>query len=278
MTANGPAILVVDDNEAFRQGVTKALERTGYEVVAVDSGPDALFAASRQHFAVMLLDIRMPKMSGFDVLKLIKRLCPNLAVIMISGLADPDLKYHRAAARGGVAAYLSKPCEVQLLRQTIARVLQEQEGISAPDTPTPGKKAADQPPPREDNTVPSERFIGMLPPEILEFPIGHVISDGPAPEPNHFHFLPEPEMEIRPGTFVASIIHHGIFDNSYLIGKVVAAPSATRPWYTVAIIVEAIDGIMQPLRSTAMAGAPVFPAPESIICLLRMPDGAGARG
>jgi len=279
LTAIGPAILVVDDNEAFRQGVTRALERAGYEVVAVSNGPDALFAASRQRFAAMLLDIRMPKMSGFDVLKLIKRLCPDLPVIMISGLADPDLKYHQAATRGGVAAYLSKPCEIQLLRQTIARVLQGQKVIAAPDTPTGKQKTStDQPHLQEHNPVPVERFIGLLPPDVLEFPIGHVIGDDNSPQANYFRFLLEPGTEIRPGTFVASIIHHNIFDNSYIIGKVVAEPSPSQSWYTAAIIVEAIDGIMQPLSSPVRAGAPVFPAPESIVCQLRIPDGAGTRG
>ena len=277
MTASGPAILVVDDNDAFRQGVAKALERTGYEVAAVGNGPDALFAASRRNFELMLLDIRMPKMSGFDVLKLIKRLCPDLAVIMVSGLADPDLKYHRAATRGGVAAYLDKPCEIQLLRRTVARVLEE-KGITAPDAPATGKKAAAKPSRREDDSASVERFIGALPPEILEFPIGHVISSNdPSPQPNYFRFLPEPETEIRPGTFVTSIIHHDTFDNSYIIGKVMAAPSSAQPWYHAAIIVEVIDGIMQPLSSPARADAAVFPAPESIVCQLRVPTTTAAR-
>ena len=67
-----PAVLVVGDDAGKRLAVCAMLERLGLPVVEVDSGREALRAVSGRRFAVILMDVRMPTMSGYDTAKLIR--------------------------------------------------------------------------------------------------------------------------------------------------------------------------------------------------------------
>ncbi|MFL5608742.1 MAG: response regulator, partial [Gemmatimonadaceae bacterium] len=63
-----PRVLVVDDEEAIRTAIARYLRTQGYEVEVVESGAAALAMLTRQRFVVMLCDVRMPQMTGLDVL------------------------------------------------------------------------------------------------------------------------------------------------------------------------------------------------------------------
>lgn len=107
--------LVVDDDPDFRVGVVAALERHGYEVVAVESGADALAFLARDTPAFVLLDLQMDDMSGWEVLSMVRsnaRLRGTRFVIA-SGLTRPALP------RG--VPFLQKPfTREQLLRALTA--------------------------------------------------------------------------------------------------------------------------------------------------------------
>lgn len=127
-------ILVVDDNEMNRDMLSRRLERLNYEVVMADNGQRALDLLQEQPFDLVLLDIMMPKMNGYEVLETIKR-DPNLRhlpVIMISAVDDLDSVVK--CIELGAEDYLFKPFNPVLLKARLSASLdkarsQAQAGI-----------------------------------------------------------------------------------------------------------------------------------------------------
>jgi DNA-binding NtrC family response regulator len=111
-----PRILLVDDEERFRNTLQKLLAAQGLAVTAVESGQaalEALEAQPHQTFDVVLLDIRMPGLSGIQTLAAIKQLDPNLEVIMLTGHASMDAALK--IIQLGAYDYLLKPCPTEEL-------------------------------------------------------------------------------------------------------------------------------------------------------------------
>lgn len=118
----GKLILVVDDEDVVRNAVRKALAEAGYDVTVSHNGADALAKITRQHFDAVVSDVRMPEMSGIELVTALRRLCSNTIVILLSVMPDPDGKM---AGMPGVAAYLQKPCKASLLKETLDRAFAE---------------------------------------------------------------------------------------------------------------------------------------------------------
>ena len=112
-------VLVVDDEESIRVALARFLQTRGYEVVAAESGAAALAVLSLERFDIMLCDIRMPTMSGLDVLPLALRLDADLAVLMLTAVNDAatatDALVH------GAMDYLVKPIELAELGRAVER-------------------------------------------------------------------------------------------------------------------------------------------------------------
>jgi DNA-binding NtrC family response regulator len=102
-----PSILVVDDEERVREGCRKVLAREGYEVSIAESGESGLKMIERQHYDIILLDLMMPSLSGFDVLAHVKALHPDSLVIVISGYAT--LENSIEAMKRGAFDFIPKP-------------------------------------------------------------------------------------------------------------------------------------------------------------------------
>src|SRR2546423_12523526 len=81
-------ILVVDDEGAIRYSISKTLQRVGYQVSAAASGEEALTMLGDQTFDVVLTDIRMPGLSGVELLAKIKEKAPDSIVILMTGYAS----------------------------------------------------------------------------------------------------------------------------------------------------------------------------------------------
>ena len=83
------SILIVDDFPAIRQKLRQLFERSGLEVCAeaVD-GIDALAKAADSHPALIVLDLDMPRMNGFDAARQLKRICPGVPIILHTMYAD----------------------------------------------------------------------------------------------------------------------------------------------------------------------------------------------
>jgi CheY-like chemotaxis protein len=114
-------ILVVDDDEALRKTLTLILEDEGYPVVAAADGFEAMELVQKQTFDLVLLDIVMPSISGFDVLKFIKEKTPSTAVVMITAFSE--LKLAVDAKKLGASDFVAKPFMTRDLLDTIDQAL-----------------------------------------------------------------------------------------------------------------------------------------------------------
>ena len=106
-------VLLVDDEDRFRATTTASLRRRGFDVQAVASGAEAIERVKKGDVDTVVLDIKMPGMNGHDVLHEIKRLKPDVAVIMITGYSSEATAYEDL--HEGAFAYLKKPCSIEFL-------------------------------------------------------------------------------------------------------------------------------------------------------------------
>ena len=118
-------VLVVDDEETIRLALGRFLRARGYEVHAVASGQDALEAITPGAYALMLCDVRMPGLSGLDVVPQARALDPDLAIVMLSAVNDAPTA--RAALTQGAVDYLVKPVELAVLLQSVETALHKRE-------------------------------------------------------------------------------------------------------------------------------------------------------
>jgi two-component system alkaline phosphatase synthesis response regulator PhoP len=112
-------VLVVDDEGAIRYSVSKTLQRIGYQVDEAASGEEALDMIARHEYEVILTDIRMPGLSGVELLKRIKDISPDAIVILMTGYASLGTAVE--SLRLGAHDYLIKPSSSQDIRQSVAR-------------------------------------------------------------------------------------------------------------------------------------------------------------
>jgi DNA-binding NtrC family response regulator len=100
-------ILVVDDEAIVRESIGDWLKDAGYQVAGAESGEEALALMDKQDFSVLIVDLRLPGMTGIDVLKKAKALKPSIQSIVITAYPTVLSKYE--ATRLGVIDYLIKP-------------------------------------------------------------------------------------------------------------------------------------------------------------------------
>lgn len=118
-------ILIVDDDPDIRKMCREALSNEEYEVVTSGSGEEAYDLAKKECFSVVLSDIRMPGMSGMELLAELKKLNPDSSVIMFSGFGDVDTAVE--AMKQGAFDYLSKPLILDELKITIQMAIQQNQ-------------------------------------------------------------------------------------------------------------------------------------------------------
>ncbi len=119
------AILVVDDNAANRDVLERRLTREGHKVITAASGASALDLVARQDFDLILLDLIMPEMGGFEVLRRLKAAeqTSHIPVIVISALDELDTVVRCIEA--GAEDYLTKPFNPVLLRARVGASLEK---------------------------------------------------------------------------------------------------------------------------------------------------------
>lgn len=116
-------ILVVDDEDALRTVLSAELNSEGYDVGTAADGMEAVSELQKMKYDLVLLDIKMPNMNGFEVLKVIKEKHPGTRVIMLTGFAD--LKNAIESKKLGAEDFVSKPYDLVDLLTTIDRVMSE---------------------------------------------------------------------------------------------------------------------------------------------------------
>lgn len=118
-------VFIADDELIIRQGLKCIIEweKLGFQVIGeAANGEDALHFILKEHPDVVMLDIRMPKINGLDVVKEAREQGFTGKVIILSGFSD--FKYAQAAIRYGVEYYLSKPIDEEELTNTILEIKQ----------------------------------------------------------------------------------------------------------------------------------------------------------
>src|SRR5262245_40157229 len=105
-----PRILVVDDERSIRELLAIVLRREGYEVLRAENGRGAVAALEREPVDLLISDIKMPDMSGVDVLRAAKKIDQDILGIMITAFASTETAVE--AMRLGACDYLSKPFDV----------------------------------------------------------------------------------------------------------------------------------------------------------------------
>lgn len=116
-------ILLVDDETNIRVGLKAILQKDGHEVQDVSSAAAALTLLSNYDVEAAVLDIRMPGMSGTELLSAIKAKRPHLAVVMLTG--HGTLETAMTAVKEGAFDYLLKPARPDALRDVVMRALTE---------------------------------------------------------------------------------------------------------------------------------------------------------
>ena len=123
--AHKARVLLVDDEERFRITTSRLLGVRGFQVGTAASGPEALEELERNPYDVVVLDVRMPGMSGIQALAEIKRRQPGVQVLILTGQASVDIAVE--IMRLGGSDYLLKPCSMDELVNKIEAALERGE-------------------------------------------------------------------------------------------------------------------------------------------------------
>lgn len=118
-------ILVVDDHEVTRKLLKEVLESEKFQVVLSASGEEALGQIKKENFGVILSDIRMAEVGGFDLLREIKRITSDTLVILMTGFGSMEGAI--TAVHEGAFDYISKPFKMDELKTIVGRAFKQYE-------------------------------------------------------------------------------------------------------------------------------------------------------
>lgn len=123
-------ILLIEDEASIRRVLTKILseESKDYEVIEAEDGLAGMEKIKNEDFDLILCDIKMPKMDGVEVLEAIKKIKPEIPVVMISGHGDLDTAVN--TMKLGAFDYISKPPDLNRLLNTVRNALDRKELVA----------------------------------------------------------------------------------------------------------------------------------------------------
>jgi two-component system response regulator RegA len=130
---NEGCMLLVDDDEVFRERLAQALRERGQEVVTAADGDEAMRAAGRGKLAAAVVDLRMPGMTGTELVPQLLRLQPKLRVVVLTGYGS--IASAVEAMRLGAHNYVSKPADADDVLAAVTgepRTLDAASGAAAP--------------------------------------------------------------------------------------------------------------------------------------------------
>jgi len=114
-------ILLVDDERGFVDVISKRMSKRNIDATKAYSGREALQALRKTDFDAVVLDLKMEDMDGIEVLKIIKKIVPDLPVIMLTGHGSEEAA--RDGIQLGASDYLTKPCDLEDLIVKIQEVV-----------------------------------------------------------------------------------------------------------------------------------------------------------
>lgn len=122
MTGEQVRLLVVDDEEAVRNLLQRILEGAGYQVTTAANSQEALYQVSLGEVEVVLLDIKMPGMSGVEVLRKIIADSPDTCVIMVTAVVDMETAIE--TMKLGAYDYITKPFDQDSVKQKVPKAIE----------------------------------------------------------------------------------------------------------------------------------------------------------
>ena len=120
-------ILVADDEKNVRAGLAEAMKMDGYDIVQAEDGQTALKALLKTEIDLVIADLRMPKLSGAELLKKVSAAYPTVPVIILTGHGTVDNAVQ--AMRDGAYDFLTKPVDLERLGMLVKRALERRELI-----------------------------------------------------------------------------------------------------------------------------------------------------
>lgn len=120
-------ILIIDDDKIIGRSLAEILRMEGYETNVVETGEDAIDIAQDKFFNINLIDLKLPDVSGIEILKIFRRKYPSRMNIIITGYAT--LQNSIEALNLGANAYITKPIDPQKLDSMLKECLKRQRKI-----------------------------------------------------------------------------------------------------------------------------------------------------
>ncbi|MCL5981871.1 MAG: response regulator [Firmicutes bacterium] len=114
-------VMVVDDRMGIRRLLQEVLQGAGYHVVTAAGGKEALERIVRLSVDLVLLDMKMPGMNGLDTLTMLKRVRPDVTVLIMT--AYEELEVLNEAQRRGASGHISKPFDIEDIKEAVASKL-----------------------------------------------------------------------------------------------------------------------------------------------------------
>ena len=118
-------ILVVDDSEDMRDLLQRLLERAGYRVVLAEDGQTSLTQAKRHHPDLVLMDLSLPDMDGWEAVRHLRKMREFRTTPIIAVTAHVSPQEEERAMAAGCTAHIGKPFDTRVLLQSIARLLKD---------------------------------------------------------------------------------------------------------------------------------------------------------
>jgi DNA-binding NtrC family response regulator len=115
-------VLIVDDEPDFLETIVKRLRKRKVDATGISSGETALELLEKEHFDVVILDVRMPGMDGIETLREMKRLRPLMEVIMLTGHASVESGME--GMQFGAFDYVMKPANIEDLLEKVRQAYQ----------------------------------------------------------------------------------------------------------------------------------------------------------
>lgn len=162
-------VYIVDDDAAVRDSLQVLLDAVGYETQAFSCGPDFLDACDASFKGCVLLDVRMPQMSGLEVQERLRAVRPDLPVIIITGHGDIAMAV--GAMKAGALDFVEKPFHEETLLASIESALKQAEQSDRQHAQSAdAQRSIERLTPRERDVL--EQLVIGRPNKVIAFELG----------------------------------------------------------------------------------------------------------
>jgi len=124
---NETTILVVDDTPGIREAISKILQKEEYTVFTASDGEEAVKILQKNEIAVVLTDLKMPKIDGAELLKIVKTIAPDIEVILITGHGTVEVAVE--VMKDGAFDFIQKPFNKVTVLKTVKKALEKRSLI-----------------------------------------------------------------------------------------------------------------------------------------------------